>query len=276
MKKIIVLIPVLVMLCLIGCVKSPDFYTYDYPEFAKDVGPANPNVVDNKIFQGGRIFTYSYQLFDSLGTEERIITTYNFNKYVPVNWKREPVPIGKTPSREYPIDGIRLKVLRNTSNSTEADQQTIIVYEYFNDKGTIIPETERTGLIEDSTAIALNPPRNSGFALLQFSPYPEIEFPLFIDKTWNSSQTIPVEWAEILEMDFENPVHVYSSFEVVDQITLDSPLGQQQVWVIEVDGECRFRDTKTILFFNEALGFMKMEFENVDGSRMVMSLENVE
>jgi len=255
-----------VLFFLLSCVQSPDFYTYEYPEFGKDLGPPNPNVEDNQIFRGGRVFVYSYQVFDSLGQEQRIITTYNFNKYNPVDWKREPVPIDKPLTTEYPIDSIRLRVLNNTGNSTQADQQTMIVYEYFNEKGTIVPETERTGLIEDSTAIALNPPRNSGFAMLQFSPYPEVEFPLTIDKTWNSSQTIPV-------MEFENPVNVYSTFTVVDRVTIESALGPQPVWVIEALGENRFRNTKTTLFFNETLGFVKIEYENVDGSRMVLNLE---
>lgn len=262
-----------VLFFLFSCVQSPDFYTYEYPEFGKDLGPPNPNVEDNQIFRGGRVFVYSYQVFDSLGQEQRIITTYNFNKYNPIDWKREPVPIDKPLTTEYPIDSIRLRVLNNTGNSTQADQQTMIVYEYFNEKGTIVPETERTGLIEDSTAIALNPPRNSGFAVLQFSPYPEIEFPLAIDKTWNSSQTIPIEWAELVRLDFENPVNVFSTFTVTGRTTIDTPLGPQEVWLIEATGENRFRDTKTTLHFNESLGFVKMEFENVDGSRMVLSLE---
>ncbi len=262
-----------VLLLLFSCVQSPDFYTYEYPEFARDQGPANPNVADNEIFKGGRTFIYSVQVFDSLGNEQRIITTYNFNKYNPVDWKRVNIPVKEVLSTEYPIDSIRLKVLSNTGNSTLADQQTLIVYEYFNEKGVIVPETERTGLVEDSTAIALNPPRNSGFALLQFSPYPEIEFPLSVGKTWNSSQTIPIEWAELLKMEFENPVNVYSTFTVKERTTLDTPMGPQQTWVIEGLGENRFRNTRTTLYFNEALGFVKIEFENVDGSRMVLRLQ---
>lgn len=275
MNKATIYILGFLTLAIASCVQSPDFYTYDYPAFGLDEGPHNPNVDDNIIFKGGRIFTYSYQVFDSLGVEEKIITTYNFNKYNPVDWKREKVPLEDVLVSEYPIDSIRLKVFNNTGNSTQADQQTMIVYEYFNGKGIIVPETERTGLVEDSTAIALNPPRNSGFALLQFSPYPEVEFPLSVGKTWNSSQTIPVEWAELAKLEFENPVNVYTTFTVQDQIKLETPLGALQVWVIEAEGENRFRNTKTTLYFNEAMGFVKMEFENVDGSRIVMSLERI-
>ncbi len=275
MNKTIFYIAGILIFFITACVQSPDFYTYDYPAFALDEGPHNPNVDDNIIFKGGRVFTYSYQIFDSLGTEEKIITTYNFTKYNPVDWKREKLPVEDVLVSEYPIDSIRIKVFNNTGNSTQADQQTMIVYEYFNEKGTIVPETERTGLFEDSTSIALNPPRNSGFALLQFSPYPEIEFPLSIGKTWNSSQTIPIEWAELVRLEFENPVNVYSTFTVKEQTTLDTPLGMLPVWVIEAVGENRFRDTKTILYFNEAFGFVKMEFDNVDGSRIVMSLERL-
>jgi hypothetical protein len=276
MNKTIFYIAGILIFLTTACVQSPDFYTYDYPEFALDQGPHNSNVDDNVIFQGGRVFTYSCQVFDSLGVEEKIITTYNFNKYNPVDWKRKKLPLEDVLVSEYPIDSIRLKVFNNTGNSTQADQQTMIVYEYFNEKGTIVPETERTGLVEDSTAIALNPPRNSGFALLQFSPYPEIEFPLSVGKSWNSSQTIPIEWAVLLKMEFENPVNVYSTFTVKARTTIETPLGSQTVWVIEGIGENRFRDTQTTLYFNKEIGFVKMEFENVDGSRIGMSLERVQ
>jgi hypothetical protein len=276
MNKNLFYIAGILILFMTACVQSPDFYTYDDPEFALDQGPHNSNVDDNVIFQGGRVFTYSCQVFDSLGVEEKIITTYNFNKYNPVDWKRKKLPLEDVLVSEYPIDSIRLKVFNNTGNSTQADQQTMIVYEYFNEKGTIVPETERTGLVEDSTAIALNPPRNSGFALLQFSPYPEIEFPLSVGKSWNSSQTIPIEWAVLLKMEFENPVNVYSTFTVKARTTIETPLGSQTVWVIEGIGENRFRDTQTTLYFNKEIGFVKMEFENVDGSRIGMSLERVQ
>jgi hypothetical protein len=46
--------------------------------------------------------------------------------------------------------------------------------------------------------------------------------------------------------------------------------------VIEGIGENRFRDTQTTLYFNKEIGFVKMEFENVDGSRIGMSLERVQ
>lgn len=275
MSKRNLLIVVCLFLVFTACIQAPDFYTYDYPEFAKDVGPPNKNVSDNKVFKGGREFEYSYQFLDSVGVEQKIVTFYNFSTKDPLDWRFTPAPADDPLSSEYPIDGVRLKVLKNTANATQADQQTIVVYEFFNEGGTIIPETERTGVTEDSSTIFLFPPRNSGFSLTELAPFPQVVFPLDTGKIWEDNLTVSVDWSEATKIPFERILYLYSTYTVEGKTKLNTPIGEREVWVINAVAEFRLGNTSSILHFDEELGFVKMVFTFLNGSQLMLNLEKV-
>ena len=186
-----------------------------------------------------------------------------------------PVPLEETLNSEYPIDSIRLKVLRNTSNATQAEQQTMIVYEFFNNFGTIIPVTERTGLTEDSSTVFLFPPRNSGFALLELTPFPQVEYPLEEGNTWIDNLTVSTDWSDAMRIDFESALYLYSEYTVSGQEMISSRFGQRLAWVIDAKAESRLGETASQFKFDEELGFMEMTFNFLNGSQLTMELAEV-
>lgn len=257
-----------------GCYQAPDFYNYEYPEFARDVGPENENVKDNKIYTASLIQEYQARFVDSTGQEKKIVTFYDFQARDPLNWKYMDVPTGKVLSSEYPIDGVRLKVLKNTANAIQAGQQTMIVYEYFNEKGTIIPITELSGLTEDSSKVFLFPPRNSGFALLELAPFPEVEYPIEVGKTWQDNLTASEEWSVATRIPFESTLYFYSTYQIDKKTSLRLPFTSASVpvWEVSAESESRKGTTYSTFYFSESYGFVKMKMTFWDGSTMELDM----
>ncbi|MEL7123823.1 MAG: hypothetical protein AAFO07_30570, partial [Bacteroidota bacterium] len=252
-------------------------YTMEYPEFALDQGKPNENIQDNKIFIGGRNFIYDFVYLDSAQVPQRVISYYTYSSKPPVDWKLIADPDLHLMVAEYEVDSIRLKVLNTDANGNRlAADQTLMVYEYFNQYGIIIPETELTGLIENSEKIFIHPPRNNGFSITEMSPFPELELPLEVGKTWSTTLSLPQEWSDITKVEFEGTANVYADYTIVGKETLASPFGKREVWKIEATGRSnKLGTSKSVFYFHEEIGFLRLHYFNVDDSQIVLNLQRV-
>ncbi len=57
-------------------------------------------------------------------------------------------------------------------------------------------EKEKTGVLENTETIFLHPPRNKDYAILEFSPFPLVHFPLSVGQEWTWSLDIGTHWAK--------------------------------------------------------------------------------
>lgn len=80
-----------------------------------------------------------------------------------------------------------------TENTWEFDsKQHELVYAYRNVSDSLVEKwpyqiTETTGIIEDQKTIWMHPPRSDKFSILEYFPFPEIEFPIKCGKKYKRS-----------------------------------------------------------------------------------------
>jgi len=185
--------------------------------------------------------------------------TYTFN--VEIKWKTE--------------SSVNKKIYLTTFNEYwgfNKEQKWIGWEEQFRK----ISKTE-TGVGESSERILLHPPRMDKYAILEFSPYPIVHFPLFVGKEWIWNFKIGLDWAK--RAGIKNFGKVYE-FKHAYRVTKDTSIlfdrSFVKCFVIEASCKSPYGSSRLIAYFNEKYGFMKMRYWNLDGSLFSFMLEKVQ
>ncbi len=242
----------------------------------RESGPANPLNQDNQIFQSKRIFRYGYEYTDPSG-QERIITA-RFNEDCRkdrnvkcIDWANV-LPEDTNYSHEFPIEYLELYVYRTTSNDPLAREQTMIKYDYFNKRGKILMG-EQTGVVENEDRIFLHPPRMFGFAVTEFNPFPMIRF----DTTaWHSQISIPAKMVAKTRLADTS----FASFDIHYRKKERVPLktgsfGELSCHLVHAKSHGELGDTELKAYFHEEYGFVKLQYMNLDCSRLTLQLQKV-
>ena len=257
-----------------------NLYNMPTPEMLKDIGDDNNLNLDNKVFLSKREFIYSYKFINS--NKNKICVVFLDQKCIDenrkdcINWSLHN-SIKGIPDWQYPIKNIRLYVFSKKSNTSLSNSQTLIKYEYYNEIGQVF-FGERTGVVEDSTRVFLHQPRQYVFAITELNPFPEIRFPLTIGKEWKSITTIPPLMLETIKYDALNKTDFISrnlTYKVVDKTKIKSKLGKITCFKIEANAEGTLKKTSMIAYFNDKFGFVKIIFNNLDGSVIILNLDSV-
>lgn len=134
-----------------------------------------------------------------------------------------------------------------------------------------------TGVGESPDSIFLHPPRMDKYAILEFSPYPIVHFPLSVGKEWTWNLEIGLFWAK--QAGIKNFGEVYD-FKYTYKVTKDTSIlfdkNFVKCYVIEANCKSPYGNSRLISYFNDKYGFMKMRYSNMDGSRFNFMLEKVQ
>ncbi len=127
-----------------------------------------------------------------------------------------------------------------------------------------------TGIIENEDEIWMHPFRSNQYSFTEVAPFPEINLPLEIGKTWTGGLSIMDGWG-----DWE---HTRGSFayEVVSREDVEVPYGRVlNAWKIQSTATYPFGTSKLDYWFDDELGFVKKEYENYGGQRLTIVLEEI-
>ncbi|NVO10314.1 MAG: hypothetical protein HXX16_10165 [Bacteroidales bacterium] len=134
-----------------------------------------------------------------------------------------------------------------------------------------------TGVKETPSEIFLHPPRHDQYAILEFSPFPIVHFPLSVGKEWVWSLLIGQAWAKLAGItNYEKDYKFEYSYKVTGKTTFKFKGESIGCYVVEANCKSPFGNSRLITFFNDNYGFVKMDYLNMDGSRFVFSLEMVQ
>lgn len=128
------------------------------------------------------------------------------------------------------------------------------------------PLYEITGYIENESKYWLHPFRVNQFFYLEVAPFPMVEFPLKKGMTWSENLSIGAGWARLSNQS------VYSYYTVSDSsimITIDNE--PYSCWLINAEAKSNIGISKAGFYFNEQLGFLKMEFNNDLGHNIIFT-----
>lgn len=215
---------------------------------------------NNKIYSVGSSFTYSYQYYDRTGSPQNFQFTEEDWEFVQPN--------------DDTVNEIELRVLSGLKpmiNWIPDYDQTLISYQPSNKDNF-----EMTGLIENEANIWAHPPRDGLFRILQLSPYPSVSYPLEVGKEWMWSFQVGSHYGDERWETWDGNITITSNYEITGKQVMQTQWGELETWTIESEAISELGSASMEAIFNDSLGFLEMNFTNIDGSQFEFLLNEVD
>jgi hypothetical protein len=220
---------------------------------------------DNKIYKSNKEFIFDYIIVKG---GDSLFCQFSKQEYGIPKWQ-----LVKTDNKHiYTVNSIGIAVLPYYVNDT----QTGMAIKYYNKEGKIVDGFEKTGLIENDKNTWLHPPRTQFFAITEFNTFPFIKTPYTIGRKWKSGLTAGyfasyerfcLKWEGILETKEE--------LEIIEKVELKTSFGLLPCYVVQGISKSTLTETKTLFYFNETYGFVKIVYDLLDKSRLELNLKSV-
>jgi hypothetical protein len=167
------------------------------------------------------------------------------------------------------IDTVRIFVTGNMWKAApKTSKEIVILYdltniemEYFLDIQTIgwVP-TDTTGAVENENTCWFHPPRHNQFMMLELAPFPRVEFPLEVGKTYTKVLFIGEGWGDISNS------KVYWRYEVKEN--------NAKTWIISSEARPTiypFEINRLDIVFDETDGFTRLDYSFNNGTQITMT-----
>ncbi|MCG8372584.1 MAG: hypothetical protein MI700_03585 [Balneolales bacterium] len=237
---------------------SGDIRVEQFDSTITDVNRFNYN---NQVFKVGNQFRYSYEYISTEGD------TLAFQFTEGEEW--EFVPSG-APER---ITGISISV---NDGLSPFDQwypdynQTVISYTYEPQESY-----NATGAIENEANVWIHPPRQGLMKILELNPFPYVEYPLEILNDWSWSVQIGNSWADERWATWDSTLTNTATYQLLSRETKETRFGELVVYTINAEAVNEIGSSEAEFEFSEPYGFLEMRFINIDGSRLTLTLDEV-
>jgi len=139
---------------------------------------------------------------------------------------------------------------------------------------------EGTGIIDNKMNLWMHPPRSYTFRILQLCPYP-FQYLNEAVKTWGwtletgGDHYLEKRW---IDTKGQSPIKIkYEHTRVKDEI-IETPLGKINCKVVLATGTCEslsWFKTGLKSYYNPSYGFVRLEYDLINGDKMVIWLEQV-
>jgi len=225
----------------------------------------NPNryTIDNQLYKGDNSYIYNYY-YENLDGEKFLSEL----KQGIEKWKLVPIDS----ANEKTFTKVKMTVNESNPVSFPSDySQTVIDYEILNQTGESRGYSS-TGLVENQQNIWMHPPRDLLFRILQLNPWPFIQKPYEVGNTFGWKLGIGDAWGDERWKNFEGSVENVYHYEITDKAYFSVLMGDLECFKIEATAESRIGKSGLTAYFNQEYGFVKLEYLNIDSSRLVMEL----
>lgn len=126
------------------------------------------------------------------------------------------------------------------------------------------------GVIENVEEVWMHPFRFNQYNFTEVAPFPFIKLPLSIGKSWTKSLSIKEGWG-----DWEN-TYVNAEYKVVGKEAIKTDFGViENCWKIESKSSFKLGKSTFEYWFNEELGFVKMNYKNYGNQTLQIVLAEV-
>jgi hypothetical protein len=221
------------------------------------------NILEDVIYKRESVYIFNYKYTDKNGKE--------FFFYINKDGSWDFIDVNQT--NKNVVTNIKLKILKKDLHYTDPIHcQTAITYTL--DKNNLY--SEMTGLIENSKNIWLHPPRLKLFSILELNPFPYVKFPLEIGKSWSWSLEIGGQWGDKRWKEWSGNIENKYQYKIVGKKIMKTSVGSLECYVIESQAKSELGITKLISYFNEQYGFVKLDYTNIDNSKLEINLQGKE
>lgn len=229
--------------------------------------------LDNKIYTVGKKFIFSYYYQDQAGTKY-LMTKEGINKDGGYEWKFDEL------KNNNPKSVFQIILSVNSGLSPFIQQipdynQTVITYNFKMLNGELWTN-EMTGVIENEKNSWLHPPRTDFFKILELNPFPYIKAPYRVGTKWEWKLKFGSHWADKRWLMWEGPNENRYAYTITKESTILTKLGKLNCLLITSTAHSNLGQTKLTSYFNTVYGFVKLDYVNIDGSKTVLELEQVE
>lgn len=156
-------------------------------------------------------------------------------------------------------------------NNNPDYNQTVISYKYPQVNGER-KFSSSTGVIENEKNVWIHPPRDRLFRILEINPFPFIQTPYEIGNKWNWSLKIGSYWGDERWQTWEESIENQYDYEIVDKKKVNLQIGEVDCYLIESTATSSIGKTKLLAYFNMELGFVKLDYTNIDSTKTVLEL----
>lgn len=152
------------------------------------------------------------------------------------------------------------------------------VFDYFYESNNNDEELgESTGLIENEKNVWMHPPRQMMFRILELNPFPYIQEPYEIGTSWEWNYLRPngEEWSDERWLVWEGQLNISCEYQISDFQSINTLLGEIDCYEITAFAHNDYGTTKLISYFNIQYGFVKLIYTNINNTKTVIELMEV-
>ncbi|AHM61572.1 hypothetical protein D770_16590 [Flammeovirgaceae bacterium 311] len=228
---------------------------------------------NNHLFKQGRRFTYRYYYLDKDGNKylQKVDPKLSLDREK--GWKLVPL------SEKDSLTNDRLQLivetdLQGVDAQTPGANHTPFRWEYFAPAGQL-HFLERSSLVENRKNIWMQPPHARMFRILALNPFPFIQAPFQVGNIWVWRQVVAPHWSDLRWAEWKNPLTSHYSYTISREETIATAFGFLKCLVVEAEGRSTLGSTFLTLHYNTNYGFLKLQYLNIDGSRLLMELTGI-
>lgn len=218
------------------------------------------NPIANVVYKPESIYVFSYKYIDQSGKEMLFYVNRDGS------WDFAD----KNSPNENVVRDFKLEVLKKQMHFKSPDHfQSQICYSIDKDN---LHSTE-TGLVENSKNIWMHPPRAKLFAILELNPFPYVKYPLKVGETWEWSLKIGGHWSDKRWKVWSGSIENKYQYKIVGKEMVQTDFGALDCYVIESHAKSELGITKLVSYFNEQYGFVKLDYSNINNSKLEIKLK---
>lgn len=154
--------------------------------------------------------------------------------------------------------------------------QTLIVWLFPAD--TLWPRGPRQGVgaIENKEEFWLHPPRYGRYRILELNPFPHIKLPAVSGQTWEWQVYPPELFADSAWASWKGNLPVKFRYTLANTRQLSTPLGSLFCHRVQASGTSKLGTTALEAYFYPSYGFVRLNYRNIDFSRVQLEMVAVD
>ncbi|MGZ8545009.1 MAG: hypothetical protein ACXWV0_06915 [Flavisolibacter sp.] len=227
---------------------------------------------DNQIYKPGREFIYAYYLLKK--ADSFYVRVNQINDTKTQNWTL----ISPAQIDSLTIGFMGFEVQRGYGGMDHLFpdySQTIIAQKYYSVHKQLLFDGS-TGLIENKNNIWLHPFRGKYFSVLEFSPFPYVQLPLVKGNRWTWLLTdISERWSDNRIITYQGKQQATYQYKITGKKNIQTTFGPKICYVTEAEANTTLGLTRLTSYFHPEMGFMRLDYTNIDGSVIRLVLVEV-
>jgi len=131
---------------------------------------------------------------------------------------------------------------------------------------------EAATIIENDKKVWIHPPRQSFFRILAINPFPYILKPHTIGREWSWSLEVGQQFGDKRWKEWEGNLTIESHYKIIGDTILYTNMGRLHCYIVHSYAVSSLGRTYLTSFFNRRYGFVRLDYTNIDGSKIILNL----